>query len=183
MRGSILACIALLGGVTAGCQDDLKASVASWNTAAAQWQGKVDGLKADDLEQTQKLNGLCSTEGLAPNNLASKTCAGLDVTAQRSRADLQSLQSAMARNRTRVDLAIARGKRTEVAEAVDLATTELTALVDRVNGDIKRRHEACLTLQTAITEEFEAAKKAALEAQAKAVVWRQAAKRAELVWP
>ncbi len=165
----------LLGLLLSGCKDDLKPVTATWNTTATEWQAKVDALKADDAEQAQKVISLCSTEGLDPTNVAAKTCAEMKVSTESDKAQLEALTTAMTRNRAVVDAAIKRGKLLEVTVAMEAAKSEMTTLLARVSDNAQLRRDATKGLQAAVTQEFEAAKAAAIAAEAKAALWADAA--------
>lgn len=171
MRVSIVAIAVLLGG----CHDDLRPVTASWTEQSKQWHGKVEALKNDDTAQAQKISGLCATEGLDPASSAAKACAELKVTSQSDKAGLDGLGAALARHKAGVDQALARGKRLEVAVAIDAANAEIPLLIARVADDAQLRKEAGRGLEAAVTEEFEIARAAAITAEARALTWKQAA--------
>jgi len=175
MCRSISPYIAVLGLVVAGCKDDLRPMTAEWNTVTAKWQTRADALKASGLDQTQKLSALCATAGLDPGNVAAKTCAGLKETQLTDQAQFDTLRSSMARHQAEVAKAIKRGKGPEVSAAMEAAKGEVTALLGRVSDKGEPRDEALKSLQAAVTSELEAAKVAAIAAEAKAELWRQAA--------
>ncbi len=176
MRRSIVASsVVALGLLVSGCKDDLRPVTAAWAVTTTEWQAKVEALKADDAELNQKMNGLCSTEGLDPANPAAKTCAELKVTQQTDKLELEALVAALGRNRAVVEQAMARGKLLEVSVLIDAAKGELTPMLARVTDNAQLRREASKRLQSAVTQEFEAAKASAIAAEAKAMVWKQAA--------
>ena len=166
--------IAVLGLLFAGCKDDLKPVIATWTPLAAQWQSQVDLLTTDDVTQTRKVNGLCSTEGLDPGNVATKTCAELKVTSQSDKAQLETLVAALSRHRQTVDATIVRGKRLEVSVVMEAAKTELTALIARATDNAQLRREASKQLQTVVDQELDTARALAVVAAAKAMKWKQA---------
>ena len=176
MRRSIVAfSLAVLGLLLGGCKDDLRPVTADWTATTAAWQSKLDGLKAEDVELSQKVKGLCSTEGLDPANPAAKSCAELTVTQQTDKQELDALVAALGRHRTAVDQAIARGKKLEVSVLMDAAKAEVGTMLARVTDNAQLRREASKGLQAAVTTEFEAAKAAAISAEAKSMMWKQAA--------
>jgi len=168
-----VAAVSLL--MVTGCKDDLKPVTATWSASAADWQAKADALKKEDAEQMQKINGVCSTEGLDPGNVAAKSCAELKMSIESDKTQLDSLNEAMARHKVLVDASIGRGKLLEVSVAMDAARAEVNTLLARVTQNTDLRRESSKKLQEAVTVEFEAAKAAALAAEAKAAMWRAAA--------
>jgi outer membrane protein OmpA-like peptidoglycan-associated protein len=174
MNRSIAPYLAALGLAVAGCKDDLKPITASWETVTAEWQTRIDALTADELAQSRKLEGLCATPGLDPGNVSAKNCVELKGPQPGDKAQLETLVTALPRQRAAVAKAISRGKGVEVSAAIEGAKTELTAMLSRVFDTNQLRGEAIKQLEETVTQELEAAKTAASAAAAKALLWKQA---------